>query len=85
MTVLGVADRYIDAFCGRVPRSIFGRHYTDYCQERLRLFKKVESLIRAGMVGIMPLKAKSAAELVNLLAKRERVFLRAPTIQLELL
>ena len=33
---LGVADRYIDAFCGRVPRSILGRHYTDYSPERLK-------------------------------------------------
>ena len=37
------------------------------------------------MVGITSLNAKSAAELVNLLAKREWVFLRVPTIQLELL
>ena len=31
---LGVPDRYIDAFCGRVPRSILARHYTDYNPER---------------------------------------------------
>ena len=33
---LGVSDRYIDAFCGRVPRSILGRYYTDYNPERLK-------------------------------------------------
>jgi hypothetical protein len=44
-----------------------------------------KSLIRAGMVGITSLNANSAAELVNLLAKRELVFLRVPTTQLDLL
>ena len=33
---LGVQDRYIDAFCGRVPNSILARHYTDYSPERLK-------------------------------------------------
>ena len=33
---LGVADRYIDAVCGRVPRSILARHYTDYSPEQLK-------------------------------------------------
>jgi integrase len=33
---LGVPDRYVDAFCGRVPRSVLARHYTDYSPERLR-------------------------------------------------
>ena len=33
---LGVSDRYIDAFCGRVPRSILARHYTDYSPKRLK-------------------------------------------------
>jgi len=33
---LGVADRYIDAFCGRVPRSVLARHYTDFGPERLK-------------------------------------------------
>jgi intergrase/recombinase len=36
MTRLGVPDRYVDAFCGRVPRSILARHYTDYSPERLK-------------------------------------------------
>ena len=33
---LGMPDRYIDAFCGRVPRSILARHYTDYSPDRLK-------------------------------------------------
>jgi len=36
MGELGVQDRYIDAFCGRTPRSILARHYTDYSPERLK-------------------------------------------------
>lgn len=33
---LGVQDRYVDAFCGRIPRRVLGRHYTDYSPERLK-------------------------------------------------
>jgi len=33
---LGVQDRYVDAFCGRVPKSVLARHYTDYNPERLK-------------------------------------------------
>jgi len=33
---LGVQDRYIDAFCGRIPKSVLARHYTDYSPERLK-------------------------------------------------
>jgi integrase len=33
---LGVSDRYIDAFCGRTPKSVLARYYTDYNPERLR-------------------------------------------------
>ena len=36
MTNLGVSDRYIDAFCGRVPKTILGRHYTDYSPKKLK-------------------------------------------------
>ncbi len=36
MADLGVQDRYVDAFCGRVPRSVLARHYTDYSPERLK-------------------------------------------------
>jgi len=33
---LGVQDRYVNAFCGRVPKSVLTRHYTDYGPERLK-------------------------------------------------
>jgi len=33
---LGVPDRYVDAFCGRMPKSILSRHYTDYSPEKLK-------------------------------------------------
>jgi len=33
---LGVSETYIDAFCGRVPKSVLARHYTDYNPERLK-------------------------------------------------
>ena len=36
MSLAGVPDRYIDAFCGRVPSSVLARHYTDYSPEVLR-------------------------------------------------
>lgn len=36
MGTLGVQDRYIDAFCGRTPKSVLARHYTDYAPERLK-------------------------------------------------
>jgi hypothetical protein len=36
MGELGVADRYVNAFCGRVPRSVLARHYTDFNPERLK-------------------------------------------------
>jgi len=36
MTNLNVPDRYIDAFCGRVPKTILGRHYTDYSPKKLK-------------------------------------------------
>ncbi len=32
----GVQDRYIDAFCGRVPQSVLARHYSDYSPEVLK-------------------------------------------------
>ena len=30
MSDLGLADRYIDAFCGRMPKTVLARHYSDY-------------------------------------------------------
>ncbi|KXA92138.1 hypothetical protein AKJ66_04640, partial [candidate division MSBL1 archaeon SCGC-AAA259E22] len=36
MRDLGVSGEHIDAFAGRLPRSVRGKHYTDYSPERLR-------------------------------------------------
>ena len=36
MSRLGVADRYIDAFCGRTPKSVLAKHYSDYSPEKLK-------------------------------------------------
>jgi intergrase/recombinase len=36
MAEQGVQDRYIDTFCGRTPKSILAKHYTDYSPERLK-------------------------------------------------
>jgi len=36
MGELGVPDRYVDAFCGRVPKSVLAKHYTDYNPEKLK-------------------------------------------------
>ena len=35
MGKLGVSDRYMDAFCGRTPKSVLARHYSDYYPEKL--------------------------------------------------
>jgi len=37
MVEQGVQDQYIDTFCGRTPKSILARHYTDYSPERLKI------------------------------------------------
>jgi len=36
MAEVGVQDRYIDAFCGRLPKGVLARYYTDYSPERLK-------------------------------------------------
>ncbi len=36
MSLRGVQDRYIDAFCGRVPGSVLARHYSDFSPEVLK-------------------------------------------------
>ena len=43
MARLGVSDRFIDAFQGRVPSSVIARHYTDYNLENLRqIYEKAD-------------------------------------------
>lgn len=32
----GIAEKYINAFCGRTPKTVLQRHYTDYSPEALR-------------------------------------------------
>ncbi len=36
MSLKGVQDRYIDAFCGRTPQSVLARHYSDFSPEVLK-------------------------------------------------
>jgi len=45
MGELGVQDRYVDAFCGRVPKSVLARHYSDFSPERLNRICGKASLI----------------------------------------
>ena len=33
---LGVPDRYVDAFCGQLPKSVLAKCYSDFSPERLR-------------------------------------------------
>jgi integrase len=33
---LNVPDRYVDAFCGRVPQSVLARHFKDFSPRRLK-------------------------------------------------
>jgi len=35
MLRLGVSETYVDAYCGRVPKSVLARHYTDFSPKRL--------------------------------------------------
>ena len=32
----GIQEVYVDAYCGRVPKSVLARHYTDFSPERLK-------------------------------------------------
>lgn len=36
MNLKRVPDRYIDAFCGRVPGSVLAKHYSDFSPETLQ-------------------------------------------------
>ena len=45
---LGVSDRYIDAFCGRTPKSVLARHYSDYSPDKLKaIYDKVNLRVLA--------------------------------------
>jgi integrase/recombinase XerD len=44
MLRLGVSETYVDAFCGRVPKSVLARHYTDFSPEKLKnIYEKASS------------------------------------------
>jgi intergrase/recombinase len=46
MASRGVSDSYIDAFCGRVPKSVLARHYSDFSPERLReIYERAKLII----------------------------------------
>ncbi len=48
---LGVQDRYIDAFCGRIPKSVLARHYTDYSPDRLNeIYDKADLRVFKGIM-----------------------------------
>ena len=36
MGELKVPDRFVDAYCGRVPKSVLGKRYTDYSPQKLK-------------------------------------------------
>jgi integrase len=45
-TLSGIHDKYINAFCGRVSKSVLAKNYTDYSPTSLkREYEKVESLL----------------------------------------
>jgi len=33
---LGVPDRYVDAFCGRVPKSVLAKRYSDFAPDKIK-------------------------------------------------
>ena len=46
MMRLGVSETYVDAFCGRVPKSVLARHYTDFSPEKLKeIYEEASPLI----------------------------------------
>ena len=43
MLSLGVSETYVDAFCGRVPKSVLAGHYTDFSPEKLKgIYEKAD-------------------------------------------
>lgn len=40
---LGVPDRYVDAFCGRIPKSVLAKSYSDFSPKKLKeIYGKAE-------------------------------------------
>jgi integrase len=43
MALNGVSDSYINAFCGRTPKSVLARHYLDYSQSKMKqIYEKAD-------------------------------------------
>jgi hypothetical protein len=39
----GVSDCYVDAFCGRTPKTVLAKHYTDFSPEKLdEIYRKAD-------------------------------------------
>jgi len=48
MLRLGISETYIDAFCGRVSKSVLARHYTDFSPQKLEeIYEKANIKILA--------------------------------------
>jgi intergrase/recombinase len=48
MLRIGVSETYVDAFCGRVPKSVLARHYTDFSPQKLqKIYEKANIKILA--------------------------------------
>jgi intergrase/recombinase len=48
MMRIGVSETYVDAFCGRVPKSVLARHYTDFSPQKLqKIYEKANIKILA--------------------------------------
>jgi integrase len=48
MANLNVSDRFIDASCGRTPKTVLARNYTDYSPEKLKqIYGKVNLKVLA--------------------------------------
>jgi intergrase/recombinase len=46
MLRLGVSETYVDAFCGRVPKSVLARHYTDFSPQKLQeIYEKSDAKV----------------------------------------
>jgi len=46
MLRLGTSGTYVDAFCGRIPKSVLARHHTDFSPEKLKeIFEKANLIV----------------------------------------
>ena len=67
MGKLGVQDRYVDAFQGRVPKTILARHYSDFTPEKL---KAIYENSRLRVLTAQPASANGRS-LVNVFSSRQ--------------